>query len=213
MATILSRKPGGGGSGGGVTSLDGLTGAVTLSAGSGITLTPTGQDIEIASTGGALTLIQEIAVGAGGAATVDFTSIPGTYRHLVVEWVAQTENAAAQNLIMRFNNDSGANYSWAQVDVQAGGASAVGPVTEGLAGTLAATGDAHPCIGHIRIPYYKGTTWNKVAYGSCNGFYSAANRQTLQQSFWVNTVAITRITFSAASDIKQGSVFDLYGIL
>lgn len=53
MPIILSKKPGGGGGpGGGVTSLDGLTGAVTLSAGTGITLTPTGNDIEVASTGG-----------------------------------------------------------------------------------------------------------------------------------------------------------------
>jgi hypothetical protein len=51
MATVLSRKGGGsGGSSAGVSSLEGLTGAVTLSEGSGITLTPTGNDIEIAST-------------------------------------------------------------------------------------------------------------------------------------------------------------------
>ncbi len=41
-----------GGGGGGVTSLNTLTGAVTLSAGSNITLTPSGNDIEISSTGG-----------------------------------------------------------------------------------------------------------------------------------------------------------------
>lgn len=39
-------------SGGGVATLNGLTGAVTLSAGSNITLTPTGQNISIAASGG-----------------------------------------------------------------------------------------------------------------------------------------------------------------
>lgn len=38
--------------GGGVTSLNTLTGAITISAGSNITLTPTGNDIEISATGG-----------------------------------------------------------------------------------------------------------------------------------------------------------------
>lgn len=56
MAVILGRKPGGGGSGpgSGVTSIaksgdSGLTGAVTLSEGSGVTLTQVGQDIEVAA--------------------------------------------------------------------------------------------------------------------------------------------------------------------
>lgn len=43
---------GGGGGGGGVTSLNSLTGALTLVAGSGISITPAGSNITIASTGG-----------------------------------------------------------------------------------------------------------------------------------------------------------------
>src|SRR5258705_10150405 len=41
------------GAGGGVTSLNTLTGAITLAAGSNITLTPVGNTITIASSGGA----------------------------------------------------------------------------------------------------------------------------------------------------------------
>jgi hypothetical protein len=57
---VLGRKPGGGGGpGGGVTSIAesgqaALTGAVTLSEGTGVTLTQAGQDIEIAASGGGL---------------------------------------------------------------------------------------------------------------------------------------------------------------
>lgn len=43
---------GGGGSGGGVTSLNGLTGMLTLLAGTGITITPSGSSITIAAAGG-----------------------------------------------------------------------------------------------------------------------------------------------------------------
>jgi hypothetical protein len=54
MATNYAKYPplpsGGGGSG--VTSLNSLTGALSLIAGSGITITPSGSDITIASTGG-----------------------------------------------------------------------------------------------------------------------------------------------------------------
>jgi len=163
--------------------------------------------------GGDFTFIQEIVAPAGGSATIDFTSIPATYRDLWITWVAQTENAAAQNLNARLNNDSAANYAFAQVDIQAGGTSVLGGQTEGLVGVLAATGDVNPCMGEIFIGKYTGTTWTKVMRGVCNGFYSAANRQTIQQTFWTaSPAAVDRITIFAASDIKEGSVFTLYGI-
>lgn len=53
------------GASGGVASLNSLTGVVTLSAGSNITLTPTGNDIEISATGG----------GGGGSGTVTTVSV------------------------------------------------------------------------------------------------------------------------------------------
>lgn len=57
-------RPGSGGGGSGVSALNTLTGAVTLAAGSGVTLTPSGNTITIASTGG------------GGATPV--ATLPGT---------------------------------------------------------------------------------------------------------------------------------------
>lgn len=59
----------GGGSGGGVTTLNGLSGALTLVAGSNITITPSGSNITIASTGGggantALSNLAAVAINA-----------------------------------------------------------------------------------------------------------------------------------------------------
>ena len=84
----------GSGAFGGVTSLDGLTGAVTLSAGSGIILTPTGNDIEISSSGiASLTDPLEVwytnAGGTAPASDAEFTRNPATG-----EFTAQRTSAA-----------------------------------------------------------------------------------------------------------------------
>lgn len=66
---------GGGGSGGGVTSFNGLTGAVVLAAGANITLTPAGNTITIASTGGGGgTPFQETPAGAVNNVNTVFTA-------------------------------------------------------------------------------------------------------------------------------------------
>lgn len=82
----LSAQVSAGGGGGGVTSLNTLTGAVTLSAGSNITLTPSGNDIEIASTGG--------GGGSGWALTGNAGTTAGT------NFIGTTD---AQDLIFKVN--------------------------------------------------------------------------------------------------------------
>jgi len=59
----------GGGSSAGVSSLNTLTGAVTLSAGSGITLTPVGSNIAISASGTSLTFSDSL-VNTGGTVTL-----------------------------------------------------------------------------------------------------------------------------------------------
>ncbi len=72
-------------SGGGVSSLNSLIGAVTLSAGSNITLTPVGNDITIASTGGGggspggVQYDVQLNDGAGGFAGSDNLNFQGGY--------------------------------------------------------------------------------------------------------------------------------------
>jgi hypothetical protein len=70
MASEYIRYPAAGGSGGGVTSLNTLTGDITLAAGSGISLVPSGNTITISS-GGGFTPGSVIFAGSSGTLTQD----------------------------------------------------------------------------------------------------------------------------------------------
>ena len=56
--------------------------------------------------------IATTTVGALGASSVTFSSIPSTYKHLQLRWIARSNRVAAQDFVdIRLNSDTGANYS------------------------------------------------------------------------------------------------------
>jgi len=54
--------------------------------------------------------IQTVTVGAGGTATVTFSSIPATYTHLQIRGIARA--SADTQLDVTLNSDTGSNYSY-----------------------------------------------------------------------------------------------------
>jgi hypothetical protein len=58
------------------------------------------------------TLINSVTVGSGGAASMEFTSIPSTYTDLVVKISGRSDNTGSFANYLRFNSDSGNNYTW-----------------------------------------------------------------------------------------------------
>lgn len=59
-------------------------------------------------------LIQRVTVGAGGAANINFTSIPQTYRHLQIKMIFRSSRAApaTQDAVrVQFNGITSASYS------------------------------------------------------------------------------------------------------
>jgi hypothetical protein len=56
--------------------------------------------------------IATTTVGAGGATTITFSSIPATYQHLQIRVLARTNRSAGVDIMsMRMNGDTGNNYS------------------------------------------------------------------------------------------------------
>jgi len=163
---------------------------------------------------GPMVLIQEIVAPSGGSATIDFTSIPGTYRHLELWFVARSEGAA-NDILLRFNNDSAANYRLEVLRGSGSSASAatLSAQTAANIASVPATGSGYDAHGKILFPYYATGAFNRLAVSSY-GLYDGSNSQVGAFSAqWSSTSAVTRITlFISGTDIKQGSIFSLYGI-
>jgi len=57
-------------------------------------------------------LISSVTVGAGGASSIDFTSIPSTYTDLrLVVSLRSGSSGTSRGLSFTLNNDAGTNYS------------------------------------------------------------------------------------------------------
>ena len=168
--------------------------------------------------------LAEVLVGAGGQATISFTAIPGTYKHLLLLGQFQSDNAGNDDILLTFNSDGGVNYSYSNggTDYPLGGPS--NPFTGGATGQTsillysATPGIAAALPGSLRleIPNYIGTTFNKLLTYQATAALGAtgAIRTIFGSGVWLSTAAITRIDLvvRVGTEFNQGSYAALYGI-
>jgi len=168
--------------------------------------------------------IQKIAESVLGVVTasVTFSSIPGTYRHLMIVWAGRGDNATASvGLIMQANTDTAANYDSELYQFHG---SVSGPfVQETIATATPTIGDMCAASatanfaggGVIEIHDYAGTTFNKQATGR-SAFKTANTTGNLNHEveawFWRSTAAITSLKFfPSAGNFAAGTMLQLYG--
>lgn len=167
-------------------------------------------------------LIEEVVVGAGGVASIDFQSIPSTYRHLRIEYVMRLEALSGEYIGMRFNNDSATNYVKANhFNGNTGtGGEADNNATHIVVGYSPGSSDNADaaCTGVIDIPYYAQTDLRKGANGQFFSDLTNTDSNFYAMHFggsWKSTAAINRVQIfrrGGATDIEQGSRFSLYGV-
>jgi hypothetical protein len=165
------------------------------------------------------TKIASVTVGSGGASSIDFTSIPSTYTDLVVKLSARRSQAYADTYL-RFNNDSGANYSWRQVRGDGSSTSSA----SGSAQTYALSGNGADrstytanTFGSIEIyvPNYAGSNAKSFSVDSVNENNATQADAMLLAGLWSGTSAINRVTLYpdiGYGDFVQYSTATLYGI-
>jgi len=167
-------------------------------------------------TQGTFDSIATTTVGAGGAASITFSSIPQTYTHLQIRGIIKntsTTNFAA----MQFNSDTGNNYSAHYLDGDgataiSGGAANYDKCYFSYGGTSANANVFGVAV--IDILDYANTNKFKTVRGltgvDVNG---VGGYVELNSSSWRSTSAITNINILfGANNFAQYSQIALYGI-
>jgi hypothetical protein len=167
--------------------------------------------------------IATTTVGSGGSSTITFSSIPATYKHLEVRLIARSALTGSGNqddILMRFNSDTGNNYVGHQLygDGSSTGSGSLGgtPPVNIMYPAYVTSNSAIASsygVGIIDILDYANTNKYKVMR-SLNGHDNNGNGFILHRtSLWMSTSAISSITFTfSSSNYMQYSQFALYGI-
>lgn len=162
--------------------------------------------------------IQTVTVGSGGAASIDFTSIPQTYTDLKIVLSARTNRAnATDEANLTFNNNTSSSYSWRMVYGDGTSvASPSGSSTTSIAGIQIPGGNATANIfGNVEIyiPNYTSANNKSASIDAVPEDNATTSYMKLTAGLLANTTAITSVKISGSSgSLVQYSTATLYGI-
>jgi hypothetical protein len=158
-------------------------------------------------------------------ASITFSSIPSTYKHLQIRYTAQTDRATypVSSLYLQFNGqgDGTNNISYHRLtgDGSSAGAYGTGATDRMYQGSIASNAAANVFgVGVIDILDYADTNKYKTVR-SLTGYDTNNNANgpgeiALYSGHWRGTAALTSITiaFAFGSNYQSGTKFALYGI-
>jgi hypothetical protein len=157
-----------------------------------------------------------VTVGSGGAATIDFTSIPSTYTDLVVKLSGRGSSAGIN--VASYISLNGSTSGFTNIYVQGNGSAAASASLARYVGQLpdtTSTGSTF-CNNEIYIPNYAGSTNKSFSVDVVQENNTATAGQALVMlvaGIWANTAAITSISISLGTgNFVQHSTATLYGI-
>jgi hypothetical protein len=149
--------------------------------------------------------------------SVTFSSIPATYRDLIlVSQVRSTRAATDDDLYLQFNNDTGNNYSWVRM---AGN----GSTTASSSGTgvnymrvgndITAANSTANVFANVVAQIQDASATDKHKTGLSRSDNSLVATYALAHR-WANTNAITTVkVYCAVGSLAAGSTLNLYGVI
>ena len=161
------------------------------------------------------TLIKAVTVGSGGAANIEFTSIPNTYTDLVV--LSSCRGTGAGGVVdsqITFNNST-TNYSGKNIE---GNGTTIYSQNHGSTGLklidvgAGSTSNIFSVI-EVYIPNYTSSNFKSVCTSNVTENAGANSWQQMAAGQWSDTSAITSIKLApdAGTYVQHSSAY-LYGI-
>jgi hypothetical protein len=140
---------------------------------------------------------------------VTFSSIPATYRDLIVVVAGTTSGAVG--VALRFNSDSGSNYSYVLMDGYGSGSGSSSSSGSDTSMNMGVIGNGQSNTIY-QVMDYSATDKHKTALNRTNseswgGVRAGAGR-------WANTSAITSVQVftNGVNTFSSGTSFSLYGV-
>lgn len=155
-------------------------------------------------------------VTGSAAATVTFSSIPSTYTDLVLV-MQPAAGFETENVGIRFNSDTGNNYSYTKLTGNGSTATSTRATNFSRINMCDSIGTT-TTLGNLtiicNIMNYANSTTNKTTLSRSNQATGTYPGVETMVGLWRNTAAITSVTAmqSGSATFSIGSTFSLYGI-
>ena len=157
--------------------------------------------------------IQTVTVGAGGAASVSFTSIPSTYKHLQIRgfgldssaWIGIQFNGVTSGYTEHYLNGDGAS-------AYGGGGTSKARIP--IVGASSGVNSTSPAVSIVDILDYADTNKNKTVRALAGIDKNGSGEAGMTSGLWASTSAITSIViYCGGGNLTQYSTYALYGVL
>jgi hypothetical protein len=162
--------------------------------------------------------IATVEVGSGGAANIEFTSIPGTYTDLLIKLSARNVTNTETTGAIYFNNDTtNANYTARRL---LGDGSSVDSQTTSnpYFFYISMSTNTASTFGNVEIyiPNYAGSNKKSLSVDTVTENNATAALAVIVAGLWDNTSAITSVKLqpytAGAGNFAEYSTATLYGI-
>lgn len=155
------------------------------------------------------TLISSVTVGAGGASSITFSAIPGTYTDLCLVLSGRSTNSNYFDGIDIAFNSSTASFTARFLDGSGSGVVSgtyTGLTTNGNTATSNTFGNLQ-----MYIPNYAGSTNKSFSADMVTENNATAADQRIYAGLWSNTSAITSISLTTTTFAQYSTAY-LYGL-